>query len=105
MDSSKALNKDFVKKDISLNFKFQVWFIKVHFLHDNHVDYILEELELVITEESTQEEKIKQKKWKQDNYSTRSLILNAMEDMFSLQFHKESSAKKNKIWDTVTNKF
>lgn len=60
MDSLKVtgLGMDFVKMDISLNWKYNIWSRKVHYLlNSKKVDYILDAPEPIFAKESTKEEK------------------------------------------------
>lgn len=66
-----------------------------YLLNSKGVAYILdaqEPYEPFITEESSQEERDKCQKWNQDNYSVRSIILNAMDDI-SWDYKNENLTK------------
>lgn len=64
MDSTKIMDKDFVKVDLSPNFNYQTWFWKVYLiLCENKVELCVDLQYPIITHQSTQEEKEKYQKW------------------------------------------
>lgn len=98
MDSLKVpgLDKNFVKMDI----KYRIWSRKIHYLlNSKKLDYVLNAREPIITEKFTQEERDEYQKWKQDNYSARPIILNALDDIFSLDYENETRANVLRDYD------
>lgn len=95
MDSTKITDKDFVNMDMSPDFDYQTWSWKVYlFLCEKKVEHCVDLRKPIITNESTQEDKVKKQKWKKENSMDHGYFMKFISELYSKQFSKEAFAKK-----------